>query len=118
MKAGSEDALQRDIMRFLDAVLPRDAMAFHVPNGGKRSKAQAGIFKALGVKAGVPDIIILRRGVARFIEVKGAKGALSPEQKSFRDWAIAHAFDWALCRSVEQAKATLEFWNIATREAK
>nr|WP_246128725.1 VRR-NUC domain-containing protein [Pleionea sediminis] len=31
---------------------------FHVPNGGGRSKAEAGILKSLGVKAGVSDLVL------------------------------------------------------------
>jgi hypothetical protein len=34
------------------------AFYFHCPNGGKRSKAEGGIFKALGVRAGMPDLIV------------------------------------------------------------
>lgn len=30
----------------------------HVPNGGARSKVEGAIFKAMGVKAGVPDILL------------------------------------------------------------
>lgn len=30
----------------------------HSPNGGARSKAEAGIFKAMGVKAGWPDLVL------------------------------------------------------------
>lgn len=33
--------------------------AFHVPNGGHRSEAEAAIFKAMGVMSGVADICIL-----------------------------------------------------------
>lgn len=31
---------------------------YHVPNGGKRSKSEAARFRAMGVKAGVPDIFL------------------------------------------------------------
>lgn len=30
----------------------------HSPNGGARSKAEGGIFKAMGVKAGWPDLVL------------------------------------------------------------
>ncbi len=30
----------------------------HIPNGGARSKAEAGILKAMGVKAGMPDLVL------------------------------------------------------------
>lgn len=31
---------------------------YHVSNGGKRSKSEAARFRAMGVKAGVPDIFL------------------------------------------------------------
>ncbi len=43
---------------WLDLMLPRESW-FHVPNGNKLKPAQAGINKAIGVKAGVPDIWIV-----------------------------------------------------------
>lgn len=35
---------------------PELKMLYHVPNGGKRNPAEAARFKAMGVKAGVPDL--------------------------------------------------------------
>ena len=76
-----EEMLQRATASYLDLALPNDAVWFHPPNGGARSKAEAGIFKAMGVKAGVPDLIIIYRGRVVAIELKGEKGRLSPAQK-------------------------------------
>ena len=80
-----EEALQRTTAQFLgiekNVALPEDAVWFHPPNGGARSKAEAGIFKAMGVKAGVPDIIVVYRGRMIAIELKAAGGSLSPAQK-------------------------------------
>lgn len=39
-------------------MLPTPWFAFHVPNGGGRSKAEAGILKAMGVLAGMPDLLV------------------------------------------------------------
>lgn len=44
----------------------RDARAvgiylFHVPNGGRRSVREATLLRAMGVMAGVPDLLILDR---------------------------------------------------------
>ena len=37
---------------------PELKLLYHVPNGGSRNKAEAGRFKAEGVKAGVPDLCL------------------------------------------------------------
>jgi hypothetical protein len=76
-----EEALQRTVASYLDLALPRDAVWFHPPNGGARSKAEAGIFKAMGVKRGVPDLIIIYRGRVVAIELKAPGGTRSPAQK-------------------------------------
>ena len=34
------------------------SLMYHIPNGGKRGKAEAGRFRAMGVKSGVPDIFL------------------------------------------------------------
>lgn len=54
-----EEALQRALVAQLRARLPRPWLVFHVPNGGGRSKAEAGILKAMGVLAGMPDLLLI-----------------------------------------------------------
>jgi hypothetical protein len=55
-----EEQEQRALLRWADALAasqePRLAWLYHIPNGGARSKATAGRLKAMGVKAGVPDL--------------------------------------------------------------
>lgn len=55
---GREDDLQIACFTWLMVQYPR-VLAFHVPNGGNRSKREGGRFKAMGVLAGVPDILIV-----------------------------------------------------------
>jgi hypothetical protein len=59
---------------------------FHVPNGGHRSKATAGRLKAAGVKAGVPDLLLLvprgsYHGMACELKIPG--GRLLPSQRAW-----------------------------------
>jgi len=85
-----EQELQKCVARYLDLALPEDAVWWHIPNGGARSKAEAGIFKAMGVKAGVPDIQVICRDAHKlpitiFIELKATKSAsLSISQKAMK----------------------------------
>lgn len=45
---------------FQSGRFPELALLYHVPNGGSRKKAEAGRFRAEGVKAGVPDLCFAR----------------------------------------------------------
>ncbi len=57
---------------------------WHTPNGGLRSKAAGALFKAMGTKAGVPDIIVLLMdGTILFFELKAKGGYLTANQKEF-----------------------------------
>lgn len=58
---------------------------FHVPNGGTRDPREAAKFKAMGVVAGVSDLIFLYNSRAYIFEFKNAngKGRLSKEQNDF-----------------------------------
>lgn len=71
-------------------VHPELVLLFHIPNGGSRGKAEAGRFRAMGVKAGVPDLFlpVARQGMhGLFIELKRKKGSrVSKEQQ---EWGTA-----------------------------
>ena len=71
---------------FQSGRFPELALLYHVPNGGSRKKAEAGRFRAEGVKAGVPDLCLpVARGGFHglYIEPKRQKGSkTSDDQKS------------------------------------
>ena len=78
---------------------------FHVPGGGWRTKAEAGIFKSLGVRAGVPDLVLLfPGGRTAFIEIKAPGGYLSASQKAFKNSAENLGFPFAECRGVDEVE--------------
>nr|DAU67254.1 MAG TPA: Nuclease [Caudoviricetes sp.] len=83
---------------------PELNLMFHIPNGGKRSKAEAGRFRAEGVKSGVPDICL---PVARcgyhglFIELKRQHGNTTTKNQDTwladlreQGYAAAVAYGW------------------------
>ncbi len=110
-----EEIAQRDVVLFLGVALPPDVFYWHCPNGGF-SKGQNGRNKAMGVKAGMPDLhFILGWNELAFIEMKALKGVLSDDQRAFRDLCQARGIKWALCRSVEDVEATLRGWGVALK---
>ena len=56
-----ESAIQRAV--FLHLAARGCGFAFHVPNGGWRSPIEAAILKGMGVRAGVPDLIVIKDGL-------------------------------------------------------
>lgn len=61
MPPPTEDVEQMCLFRWADAQsgkYPELSLMYHVPNGGKRGKAEAARFRAMGVKSGVPDIFL------------------------------------------------------------
>lgn len=76
-----EDAFQKSVFEYLDLALPENAQCFAIPNGGRRGKAEGAIFKATGVRRGVPDLAVIYNGVFHGIELKAGKGRPSAIQK-------------------------------------
>jgi hypothetical protein len=65
-----EDQIQKAVLEHLRLRRPRTAYWFHVANGGGRSPIEAAILKSLGVRAGVPDLIIIHDGKTYGLELK------------------------------------------------
>ena len=54
-----EDKLQTGVANYMGYFYP-EILFMHYPSGGSRNKAEAGKFKGMGVKAGVPDCLIFQ----------------------------------------------------------
>ena len=112
-----EDALQRQQVQYLRILESQGRLLFFaVPNGGKRSKIEAAIMKGLGVRAGVPDLVILHDQKCSFIENKSAKGRLSPSQMQFIDYCARHGYYFHLCSNFQQFLNTLYDWGIISKK--
>lgn len=88
-----------------EARYPALKYAMHVPNGGARSKGEAGKLKAMGVRKGVPDIInpFPQPGGKGFAcELKAPKGKMTPEQDDFLCNAKAQGWITGVCFTLEQ----------------
>lgn len=118
-----EEELQRTVVQWLRYLLrsaeQRSGQApwifFHPPNGGGRSKAEAGIFNALGVLAGVPDLVfVLEGGRAAFIELKreGWKGQLEGGQHLVQKWCRDCNVPHEVATSLELVQEALIRWGM------
>lgn len=86
---------------------PSLARIIHVPNGGKRSRITSQHLKAEGVKAGVPDYLLL--------EPRGEYSGLAVELKRGEGGSTSAAqLDWlAYLKSVGWRASVCEGWEAA-----
>lgn len=80
---------------------------FHIPNGGKRDKREAGRLKAAGVKPGVFDLFLpVARGGYHglWVEMKRKGGYASDDQVQFDHGMTSAGYDTAVCIGWETAR--------------
>ncbi len=113
-----EDSEQMTLFRwavFQSGKYPELDLLFHIPNGGKRGKSEAARFKAMGVKAGVPDLFLpVPRGGFHglFIELKAPNGVKSGNQDKWLKALSSQGYSVHLCYGWEKASAViLEYLN-------
>jgi hypothetical protein len=99
-----EWTLQRSCAAFLSKALPPDAYWTSIDIGKSTSAAQGQLRKMRGIKAGIPDVLIVWRGITVWCELK-IDAALSPAQQTTRDQLQANGHHWYLCRSPEDIEA-------------
>jgi VRR-NUC domain len=85
---------------------------FHPANGGGRSAIEGAILKACGVRAGVPDLILVRDGKTFGLEIKSPKGRLSPAQEAAHEEMKAAGAVVAVAVGIDQALEQLEGWGM------
>ena len=114
----SEASIQRDIVDYLHAVLPKDYRVAAIPNASRRSAQGRATNAVAGLSPGLFDLMIVGAGGrAWFIEVKTEKGRLSASQEAWRAWFVTSAVPHCVARSVDDVRAALTAWRIETREA-
>lgn len=100
-----EDNLQRSCVQWFSLQWREYAgLLHHSPNGGKRNAIEAAKFKAMGVRAGFPDLIlcVARHGYhGLFIELKTAKGRQSDNQKYYEYVLEEQGYRYEVVRSLE-----------------
>lgn len=112
----SESAEQRKLAQYLDQI---GAVWLHVPNEGRRNAVTGRRLKAAGMKAGVPDVLLLSRprdhlvrragqwwnGVAIELKVKG--GQLTEPQRVWLTYLSACGWATKVCYGFDEAHAWL-----------
>lgn len=117
-KSLSEDQIHRAVVQHLKARARKGTVYFHPANGGQRNKTEAARFVGLGVKAGVPDLIILSRGKTFGLELKVEKGRVTPIQKSVHEEMRAAGATVEVAFGLDDALAQLVEWGIIHADAR
>lgn len=85
---------------------------YHVPNGGSRGKAEAGRFKAMGVRKGVPDVALdIPRGGLHGLRIEMKRrdgGKLSDAQREWIDHYNAIGYRAVVCHGWQEAAKVIE----------
>lgn len=112
MTSRIEQELQRYAVDAL-AVLYPAGVVFHIPNGGKRGKIEAAILKGMGVKAGVPDLCIVRPfGSVSWIEMKAdAKEKPSKAQLDIHAEFRARGHEVSVVYDLAQLELIVKRWK-------
>ena len=79
---------------------------FHCPNESKRSPKYGAKLKKLGMRAGVPDILLLApkgKYIGLAIEMKYGKNKCTIEQVKWLDWLYKQGYMCKVCWSAEEA---------------
>ena len=107
----TEDVEQQCLMRWAEyqsGKYPQLALLYHIPNGGKRGKAEAGRFRAMGVKSGVPDLCLpvpAGKWHGLYIELKRqAGGRVEGNQEKWIQCLLAQGYAVEVARGWEAAQ--------------
>ena len=119
-----ETRLQFVVVEYLRRVLPRDAIFWHCPNGGKMSVGWRRMLGGLGVLPGAADLMLLYCGRLHCIELKNAADPMrfipktyqTPEQKEFEAAIVRAGGYYAVVRHTDEVRDLMAHWGIPTRE--
>lgn len=115
-----EDAIQRAVCQFWELAYPETwDKTFHPPNGlAAKSRALAAIFKGLGVKPGVFDLVcISRRGpYSGFaLELKAESGRASATQAEWAEHFYSEGWYVVVAFSLERALEAIRAYHAMPR---
>lgn len=104
----TEDRIQQNIFLYLNNTYCLEhhlnrGIVFHVPNQRAGSEERIKL-KAMGVLAGVSDLIFIYKGKHLYLEVKKPTGTQSRDQKEFEGRIQSNGFSYYIVRSVEDVE--------------
>lgn len=117
-----EQTLQQQLIQICQLYSGQEPLfgrLYHIPNGGYRSPAEAGILKSMGVRAGVPDLHLpVETGgyYGLYIELKKPGGKLSRDQDDWIGFLRQEGHCVQVCESIDAAWTVL-CWYLRSRHS-
>ncbi len=116
--SSTEQSLQRTVAEYLTWCVPAP------PSGPwwtavnpipAKSRAAAGLSKAMGLRAGTPDIVMCWKGRLVGIELKAGRGRVSPAQLEAHDAITLAGVVVTTCRTLDEVAAFLTTLGVPSR---
>ncbi len=113
-----EFALHCVVADYLKLALdPAECFFTTIEHGGWRQKATAGRMKRVGVKPGIPDLMLIPKGGhVFFIELKAPNGRPSPEQIGLHLDLHRLGVTVFICKSLDEVQAALAEMGVLVRD--
>jgi hypothetical protein len=108
----TEQQIQRAVVQHIRARGVPGLFAFHVPNGGYRTRLEGAVLKGMGVVAGVPDLILLHAGRTFGLELKVDGNKPTPAQSDTMAKMEQAGATVAHAQGLDAALAQLEVWGL------
>jgi hypothetical protein len=107
-----EQQIQRAVFQHFRQRAAPGVVAWHCPNGGWRSKAEASILAGQGVKKGVPDVNAVKNGKFYALELKAPGGKLTEAQEQMLIDLRTAGATACHCHGLDEALRILEGWGL------
>ena len=116
--SASEAQIHAAVVAYCHRAMRPGVVVHHSPNEGKRTRWEGAQLKRTGVMAGWPDLTFIAGGRAYGLELKTAKGRLTPPQAIAHDRLKEAGMKVEIARSVEEAVAVLRGWNLVREDVR
>jgi hypothetical protein len=113
----TETEIQRAVFEHINVRGKPGLLAFHCPNGGYRRPTEAAIFKGMGVKAGVADVLCLYQTRFYALELKAEGGRLTELQMQFLMQVEKAGGFASTAQGLDKALEVLEGWGLLRGES-
>jgi hypothetical protein len=108
----TEQQIQKTIFVHLKSRGAPGVFAWHPFSGGYRRPREAAIYKGLGARAGLPDVMVLHNGKLFCLELKKEGGRATPKQlEAIAAMEAAGAY-CCVAVGLDRALAVLEGWQL------